>query len=135
MDKLKDIKDIVDINSFGLLTNLPFNFFFSILLAISLSVLMIFLIYDFLSKNSKKRFFKTQKELAYESLKNIDYSNTKDIVYKFSQNYLYFIDHKNTKPLQMLELNLYKYKYKKDIDEIDEELKKEIKEFVKGIKC
>jgi len=108
-----------------------------ILIAIVLITLIaLILIFIFLKRKFRKRrkFFKSNLELAKEKILNIDYNDTKDIVYTFSTEVAKFIDEKNQDRYNQILQKLDIFKYKKEVPQMDESLKQEIKEFIKGIK-
>ena len=124
MEKLRDIKDIVEVNEYS----------FEILLAIIFfSLVLLFVIWYLFKNRRKKRRKLTKKEIALQNLKNINYENTKELVYTFTQNAYLFVDEKNQDEFEKIENLIERYKYKKDIPQMQDE-KELIKEFVKKIK-
>lgn len=124
MEKLKDIKDIVEVQDYSL------YLFISLILVV---FILIFLFLYFLKKR-KKRKKPTQKQIALKKLKELNYNHTKNTVYTFCENFIFFVDEKNKIAFENLEKSLEKYKYKKDVDNLSQELKDEIKNMIKVIK-
>ncbi len=122
--KLKDIKGIVEVSDYSL--------YYLAGLTV-LAVLIVGLIIYFLRK-PKKRKKPTNKEIALKNLKNIDYKNTKDIAYMFTLNVPFFIDDKNREEISKLLEKLEIFKYKKEIPQMDESIKNDIKKVIKGLK-
>ena len=123
MEKLKDIKDIVEVSDYSL------YILISIILA---SILIIFIIIYFF-KNQKKSKKLTPKEIALNELQNINFSDTKRASYSFSENGYLFVNEANREAFEEIEEELLKHKYKKEVLEIDEELKIKMQEFIKEI--
>lgn len=125
MEGLRDIKDIVEVHESSL--QLFILTIIALLLAIALAI--------YLYKNRRIRKRKaTPKEIAKQNLKNIDFSNTKNAIYSFCEDGRYFIDDKNRDLFQSIEQEVEKYKYKRDIPNLDEGIKEDMKKFIGGIK-
>ncbi|SFV69723.1 hypothetical protein MNB_SV-14-999 [hydrothermal vent metagenome] len=125
MEKLKDIKDIVEVHEY--------SFFIFIGLTVFIIILLSLAIYFF--KNRRRRRKKpTAKQIALEKLKILDYSNTKSTVYGFEQNSLFFINEENKDEFESLKKELEIYKYKKNIPPLDSKIEKRIKEFIGKLK-
>ncbi|MSN96949.1 hypothetical protein F1B92_07225 [Campylobacter sp. FMV-PI01] len=126
IENLKDIKEIVEINSsfFGLY----------LIIFIFLAVLLIFL-YKMIFKKHKKSRDLTQKDLALKNLKNINYLDAKSSAYKFCMNFVYFLDENNSEKFKILDKKLQIYKYKKEVPNLDEDLKNQMIEMIREIKC
>jgi hypothetical protein len=125
MEGLRDIKDIVTVHDNSLW----------ILLAIVAGVILLSFLAIYLFKNRrirKKR--KTPKELAKERLKSIDFSDTKSAVYTFCEDGELFVDEKSKEAFENIVNRVQEYKYKKDIPDLDEEIKENIKRFIGGIR-
>ena len=125
MEGLRDIKDIVAVHDNSLW----------ILLAILAGVVIFILLAIYLFKNRrlrKKR--KTPKELAKERLKSIDFSDTKSAVYTFCEDGELFVDKMSKETFEDIVNRVQEYKYKKDIPDLDEEIKENMKRFIGGIR-
>ena len=122
--KLKDIKGIVEVGDYSMYYLLGY-----ILLAI-----LIFAVIFYLLTQPKKRKKPTEKEMALMELKSIDYDNSKDIAYKFTLNISFFTVAENEKEIDDLLDKLEIYKYKKEIPDMDSELKKSIKKIIGRLK-
>lgn len=126
MEKLRDIKDIVEV---------PDNSLW-LLLCIIVASLVIVAVLIYLYKNRRIRRKKpSKKQIARENLLSIDYSDTKNIAYTFSENFILFLDENNKKEFETLEQKLQEYKYKKEVQDLPQELKDKIKEMIKATKC
>jgi len=125
MEKLKDIKDIVEVPEYSLF----------ILMGLTLLTLLILSLAIYFFKNRRRRRRKpTAKEMAIQKLNSIDYSDTKEVVYDFEEYTTIFINEKNQEPFNSIKKELEIYKYKKDIPALDKDVEKKIKEFIKGLK-
>ncbi len=125
MDKLRDIKGLVEIQDYSL---------YYLLALVSFGLLIAsFMIYQLFFKR-KRRKKPTKKEIALRELKNIDYSNPKDIAYKFTIFAGSFLEESDKREYEMLVKELDSYKYKKEIPNMDEDLKKRVKNFIKGLR-
>ncbi len=125
MDKLRDIKGLVEIQDYSL-------YYFLALVSFGLLIAS-FMIYQLFFKR-KRRKKPTKKEIALRELKNIDYSNPKDIAYKFTIFAGSFLEESDKREYEMLVKELDSYKYKKEIPNMDEDLKKRVKNFIKGLR-
>jgi len=88
MEELKNLKDIkapVEINDYS------FIIFVSILVVLAL-LLVILAIYLKRKYRKKRKFFKSDLELAKERILSIDYSNPKSVVYTLSEDVIKFIE-------------------------------------------
>ena len=124
MEKLRDIKGIVEVTDYSIyyLGALIFLVFVAIIAII------------WFLRRPKKRKKPTKEELALSNLKNIDYKNPKDVAYSFSLNIPFFTNEKNSEEIKKILEKLEVYKYKKEIPNMDEELKKSVKKIIKGLK-
>jgi len=122
--KLRDIKGIVEVSDFSM--------YYLIALCILVLICICVLIYYLMQPKKRKK--PTDREKALMKLKSIDFENVKDIAYGFTLNVPYFINENNkikiTKALEELEV----FKYKKDVPQMLDSLKIEIKEIIKGLK-
>ena len=125
MENLKDIKDIVAVPEYSLF----------ILIGITiLGLIILSLVIYFLKNRRRRRKKPTAKEIALEILNNISYSNAKEVVYSFEEHTTIFIDDKNREFFENIKKELEIYKYKKDIPQLDKDVEKKIKEFIKGLR-
>ena len=123
---LKDIKDIVEVNTFNPLW---------ILLALFLLLALILLAIYLKRKYRKKRRFKlTPKELAKKEIDSINWQDPKSVAYTFSEDVAMFVNEDNKKEYEDILKELREYKYKKEVPSMSSELKSRIKKFIKGIK-
>jgi len=126
MKGLKDIKSIVEIPDISL--------YILIGLIIFALFIVVFFIYKYKTRIKKSK-QKTKKEIALEYLKNLDYLDVKDVAYSFSTYGYIFLNEKNKEDFENLEQQLEKYKYKKEVKTLNEELKTKIQEFIGGLRC
>jgi flagellar biosynthesis/type III secretory pathway M-ring protein FliF/YscJ len=125
MEQLRDIKDIVEVNDHS----------FEILLGLIFLVVLVLSIIFYLYKNRRKRRKKlTPKEKALQSLKSIDYSNPKEVAYRFTTDGYLWLNEENEKEYRDIEKELLAYKYKRDVPQVDEVLKKRVEKFIKELK-
>jgi flagellar biosynthesis/type III secretory pathway M-ring protein FliF/YscJ len=130
LSQLRDIKDIVIIEDNSLYQLM------SIFGAILLLLIIIFLIYKKMTKITKTK-QPTQLELAKKRLKELDLDddrvdNTKHIAYTFSIDGALFLNDENKIQFEQINNILEKYKYKKTIEPMSDEIKSQIKEFING---
>ena len=123
MEKLKDIKGIVEVPDFSL--------YYFIAIDFAIIAFIVFLVFLFKTKKKPKP---TKKEIALKILKNIDFLDTKKSVYDFCEHGALFVNENNQNSFQTIEKELQKYKYKKDVPNLDEESIKKMKDFIKDIK-
>ena len=122
--KLHDIKELEQIPD-----NSIFIFYFLIFIAIILIVIFIFFIIK-LFKNRKK----SDRKKYYEILQNIDFENSKESAYiitKYSR--ILAINEREKRLSEELIEELEKYKYKKNVKQIDEAIKAKFSTFMDSI--
>ena len=125
MEGLRDIKDIVEINEHS----------FALFIATLLFALLLLFLGLYLFKNRRGRRKKpTPRALAKEALEQLNFDNTKEVVYDFLEYGVLFIIEKNEEAFKKIEDALAPYKYKKEVPALEEQLKKDIKSFIKGVK-
>lgn len=126
MEKLKDIKDIVEV---------PDNSIFVFIGLIAIILITIsFGIYLF--KNREKRRKKiSPKEIALKRLKELNFLDTKSVVYRFEEFGRLFLDDKNREEFDLISKELIVYKYKRDIPTLDSRVEERIKRFIGELKC
>ncbi len=122
---LIDIEGIVDIGY----TN-PLWYLFAFIVALFLLLSLYFLIY----RRERVKFKLSKEELAKRRVESIDYSDPKSIAYIFSEDVAIFIDESRLDRYNSIERKLEEFKYKRDIPDMPNSLKDEIKAFIKGIK-
>jgi uncharacterized membrane protein YgaE (UPF0421/DUF939 family) len=125
VEELKDIKGIIEVPDYSLW----------ILLSIIIGVIFsLVLIIYFFRKRKRRRKKLTLEQTAMKNLKEINFENTKNAVYTFSEDFQYFINDKNKESFENLQKELEIYKYKKQIDQLSEELKTSMKTLIREIK-
>ncbi len=125
MEKLKDIKDIVDVPDYSIYLLIGVTIFVVILLFIALYLF---------KHRRKRRKRKSPKEIALERLKSIDFSDTKSVVYTFEELGKLFLDEKNQSEFDSIKKELTIYKYKRDIPLLDSSVESRIKRFIGELK-
>jgi len=130
MDELKNLKDIkppVEISDYSLW----------VFIAVILLALVIFATVAYILKRKlrkKRRFFKSDLELAKERIEAIDYSNPKSVAYTFIEDVSKFVEPNRSQEYNSILRELEDYKYKKEVPQMSKELQAKIKNFIKGIK-
>jgi hypothetical protein len=125
VEELKDIKGIIEVPDYSLW----------ILLSIIMGVILcLFLLIYFLKNRRKRRKKLTLEQIAMKNLKEINFEDTKSAVYTFSEDFQYFINDTNKESFENLQKELEIFKYKKQIEQLSEELKTNIKTLIRGIK-
>lgn len=125
MEKLRDIKDIVEVHEYSFETLMGLIF---------LGLVLLFLGIYFFKNRRRKRKRLTPKAVALHNLKTMNYTNTKEVVYTFSTDGFLWINEKNEPEFKALETLLLPYKYKKDVPSLDHALEKRIKVFIEELK-
>lgn len=112
MDKLKDIKDFVQVPDFSI-------YIFTAIVIVGFCVLFIVIlkIYQFFKKRVKSK-----AQIAREKLSQIDFKNAKQTAYEISKYAIFLLDNTASQDLyNKLEKALEKYKYKKEVPEFSQE--------------
>ena len=125
LEKLKDIKSIVEVVDYSL-------YYFIIIIFIFI-LGIIFISYKYMTRVKKTKQL-SKKQLALKGLKNLDFNDTKKVVYSLSVDGYMFINKKNKDKFENIEKKLEEFKYKKDIEKLPNKLEKEIKQFIKELK-
>ncbi|WP_281951346.1 hypothetical protein [Nitrosophilus kaiyonis] len=124
MEKLKDIKPIVEIPDFS---------FYAYIFSISIfTIFLLLLIYKIIKILSSKKIDK-RKEMI-KKLKKVNFENPKKAAYqitKYGRELVY--DDRSYKIFEELLKRLQKYKYKKEVSKADEETKKYFKLFLETL--
>lgn len=122
MEKLRDIKPLVEIPDYS------FYLYLAVMLIVTLIIaLIIFYLIRFFSK---KRIDKREQILKY--LKSLSFDNPKRVAYAITKYGRFLVkDESSARLYEELVRKLTKYKYKKVVEPLDEELKKEIKLFLR----
>ncbi len=125
MEGLRDIKDVVEVQEHSL----------AMLITLIVVVLLLLGVALYLFKNRRRRRKKpTAKEIALEKLQNLDYGNPKEVVYTFEADGELFVNDKNQEDFEKIKKELEIYKYKRDVPPLDEGVKAEIEQFIKGLR-
>ena len=125
MEGLRDIKEVVEVQEHSL----------AMLIALIVVVFLLLGVVLYLFKNRRRRRKKpTAKEIALQKLQNLDYGNPKEVVYTFEADGELFVNEKNQEDFNKIKKELEIYKYRRDVPPLDEVVKKEIEQFIKGLR-
>lgn len=124
MEKLRDIKGIVEVVDYSI---------YYLVALIFLAIIAVVAVVWFL-RRFKKRKKPTNRQMALKNLRDIDFKNSKDIAYGFTLNIPFFINEKNSEEIKNILEKLETYKYKKEIPNMDEELKQSVKKSIERLK-
>jgi Tfp pilus assembly protein PilO len=119
---LKDIKPNVPI--------IDWQWYVFLIFMIILIIGILFLIYKFIKHRKKEDL----RKKALKELKELDFKNSKKTAYKFTKLAHMFVNEENKTEYEKIVKKLEKYKYKPEVPDMDEEIIKEIKEFIREIK-
>ena len=124
LSKLNDIKE---------LEKIPDNSFFIFLALVFISMVLLIIMIFSLIKFMKNRKVSPKKEY-YKILKNINFENPKEFAYTFTKYSKLLITNDREKKLanELIE-ELEKYKYKKIVENLDEEIKAKYKIFMESL--
>ncbi len=125
MEKLKDIKALVDVPDYSLV----------IFIALLVTVLALLVGIYLWTKKSKRRVRRklTPKEIALQKLKEINFDDTKESVYTFSENMQVLVDKENIDELEKFLETLRRYQYKKSVPSLSEIDKKKMQEWIEKV--
>ncbi len=126
LDKLKDIKDIVPITDHSMFVLIGIIFF----------VFILIMVVTYILKKDTLPPRETKKQLIYKKIKNLNLNNdkTKDIIYTITIDGRLFLDINNQNLYDEIQKRTEKFKYKKDIESLDNRTKELIKQFISSIK-
>ena len=124
LSKLNDIKE---------LEKIPDNSFFIFLALVFISMVLLIIMIFSLIKFMKNRKVSPKKEY-YKILKNINFENPKEFAYTFTKYSKLLITNDREKKLanELIE-ELEKYKYKKIVENLDQEIKAKYKIFMESL--
>ena len=122
MDKLRDIKPLVEIPDY--------SFYLYILVMVVITLLAALMLFFLIRKLSKKKV--NQREQILQRLRSLPFDNPKEVAYQMTKYGKYLVkDESSARLYEDLVRKLTKYKYKRDVSPLDESLKKEIKLFLR----
>ncbi len=121
MEELRDIKGIVEVTDYSL---------YYLLGLIGLGIVVVFVAGTLLYRQLTKKDPLTQKKVAMELLEKFEFGDAKASVYEFSHLAQYAVNDTQRKELEELLAELEVYKFKKEVPELDEELKAKMKKFI-----
>jgi len=125
MEKLRDIKDIVDVQEYSLET---------LIALVVLALLVLFIMVYFFKNRRRRRKKLSPKAMALQHLKNMNYDDPKEVAYCFSTDGFLWINEKNKAAFHALEKELLPYKYQKEVPTLDQALQEKVKAFIKELK-
>lgn len=125
MQGLRDIKGIVEVTDYSL--------YWFVLIIVLLFMFMMFGVYKYKTRRRRKKRL-SPREQALINLYNLDFNDTKNVAYGFEEHTQVFINDKNQEQFNTIKSKLKRYKYKKDIPALDNEIKYDIQKFIKGLK-
>jgi cbb3-type cytochrome oxidase subunit 3 len=130
MDQLSILNELKGIKGDEILFHFEkYIFFFYQLISVLLVLFLGYLLYKYLKKNKKR----TQREESVLFLRSIDFQteDTKSIVYSFSFHGAITVEEHFRDEFLKLQKQLEPFKYKKEVALLDEDLKEQIKEYIK----
>lgn len=124
LSKLNDIKE---------LEKIPDNSFFIFLALVLLGFIFLLILIFFITKLIKNR-KKSPRKIYFEILKNVDFSDSKKSAYTITKYSRLIASNEREKKLanELIE-SLEKYKYKKEIENIDDEIKAKFSVFMDSL--
>ncbi len=121
MEKLKDIKPLVEIPDY--------SFYLYLLFIVVATTLAAVLVYLFLRLLSRKKINK--KEEIKKRLRSLDLKDAKTVAYEITKYGRYLVsDESKARLYEDLVKKFTPYKYKKEVPPLSEDLKREIKLFL-----
>lgn len=118
MDKLKDIKPIVEIPDNSLI--------YLVLLVLLLMILIVISYYTY----KKFTLARNTPNLALQKLHTLDFKNAKSVAYDWSKYSFALRNDDNHQKIKEIEDALLQYKYKKQVGILEEETMNKIKELI-----
>ena len=122
MEKLRDIKGLVEVTDYSL-----FYLLGIVGIGVALLIVLVVLLYKYLTKKDPL----TQKKVAMELLDKFEFGDAKESAYAFSHLAQYAVNDTQRRELEELLAELELYKFKKEVPELDDELKAKMKKFIK----
>lgn len=124
LSKLNDIKE---------LEKIPDNSLFIFLALVLLGFIFLLILIFFITKLIKNR-KKNPRKIYFKILKNVDFSNSKKSAYTITKYSRLIVSNEREKKLaiELIE-SLEKYKYKKEVENIDNEVKAKFSIFMDSL--
>ncbi len=122
MEELRDIKGIVEVTDYSL---------YYLLGAIGVGTIVLIVLTTLLYKYLTNKDLLTQKKVAMGLLEKFEFGDAKASVYEFSHLAQYAVNDAQRRELEELLAELEVYKFKKEVPELDAELKAKMKKFIK----
>lgn len=122
MEELRDIKGIVEVTDYSL---------YYLLGVVGVSTIVLMVVAVFLYRYVLKKDPLTQKKVAMDLLEKFTFGDAKASAYEFSHLAQYAVNDSQRSELEELLSELEVYKFKKEVPELDEELKAKMKKFIK----
>lgn len=122
MEELRDIKGLVEVTDYSLYYLLGI----AGLLLVTVLLLAV-LLYKYLTKKEPM----TQKKLAMELLEKFEFGDAKESAYAFSHLAHYAVSDDQRRELEQILEALERYKFKREVPELDAALKSRMETFIK----
>ena len=122
MEELRDIKGLVEVTDYSL---------YYLLGIVGAAVIVLIVLGVILYKYLTKKEPLTQKKVAMELLERFEFGDAKESVYAFSHLAQYAVSEHQRSELEQLLAELEPYKFKKEVPELDDELKAKMQHFIK----
>ena len=121
MEELRDIKGLVEVTDYSL---------YYLLGTLGVATVVLLLLTVGLYKYLTKKDPLTQKKVAMDLLDKFEFGDAKASVYEFSHLAQYAVNEDQRRELEALLAELEVYKFKKEVPELDAELKAKMKKFI-----
>jgi len=125
MEQLKDIKGLVEVTDFSL---------YYLLGLVGVGAVLMILLALLIYKRVSRKDVMTQQQLAINLLEKFKVDDAKESAYTFSHLAQYAVNEDQREALQELLRELEPYKYKKEVPDLDPDLKKRLEKFVKEVR-
>jgi len=124
MEELRDIKGLVAVPDYSL---------YYLLGVVVLGLILLLIIGTLLYRRVTRKRVPTQREVAIGRLKSFAFDDAKESVYAFSHLAQYAVSESQREVLEKLLARLEPYKYRKEVPELDDELKAEMQRFIEEL--
>ncbi len=125
MEELRDIKGLVEVTDYS---------FYYLLGLIGLGVIVLIVVGVLLYRYSTKKTPRSQRAVAIELLERFEFGAAKESAYRFSHLAQYAASEEQRRELNALLAELERYKFKKEVPELDEALKERMQAFIKEVR-
>ena len=124
MEQLRDIKGLVEVPDYS---------FYYLLGLIGVLLIIMLIIGTIIYKKLTQKAPMTQQKMAMELLKKFEVTDAKRSAYEFSHLAQYAVNDDQRQQLESLLKELEVYKFKKEVPELDSQLKERLQTFVKEL--